>query len=181
MVNVGSARRRKVERVLVLNMDYTFLGICQWQSAINAVYTNKAVVEEEYDKEVHSPSITMKVPAVIRLKKWVRVAYERISYVSYTKNNVHRRDNYKCIYCGEKCGKGNTTIDHLLPESKGGKNEWSNTATCCKSCNYLKDDRTPEQARMKLLWIPNKPRGFLMIVRIKLGMIHDLWAPYLKE
>ena len=166
-------------RVLVLNMDYQFLGVCDWKSAISAVYSGKAVSEADYDREVHSPSTTMKVPAVIRLKKWVKVVYERISYVSYTKRHVHLRDNYTCQYCGEKCGKGNTTIDHIVPESKGGQDTWENTVTACKSCNYEKDDRPLAQSGMKLLKVPTKPKGFTQIVRIKLGEIHDSWIPYL--
>ena len=166
-------------RVLVLNMDYQFLGVCDWKSAISAVYSGKAVAEAEYDREVHSPSVTMKVPAVIRLKKWVKVVYERLAYVSYTKRNVHLRDNYVCQYCGEKCTRGNTTIDHVVPESKGGTDSWENCVTACKGCNYEKDDRPLGQSGMHLIKVPTKPKGFKEIVRIKLGELHDLWIPFL--
>lgn len=166
-------------RCLVLNLDYQFLGVCDWQSAVSAVYSEKAVVLEEYDKEVHSVSTTMKIPAVIRLKRYVRVVFERISYVSYTKRNVHLRDNYQCQYCGVKCGQKNTTIDHVIPESKGGKNSWDNTVTACKACNYSKDDRTLAESGLKLMRIPARPRGFREVVRIKLGEIIDLWEKYL--
>lgn len=167
-------------RCLILNMDYTFLGIADWRSAVCAVYSGKAVVEEEYDKDIHSVNLTIKMPAVIRLKKFVRVLYDRISYVSFTKRNVHIRDNYTCQYCGIKCSKDNTTIDHVIPESKEGRNSWDNCVTACSDCNYKKDDRTLAEAGMHLIRVPGRPRGFKEIIKIKLGEIHDLWLPYLK-
>ena len=168
-------------KVLVLNMDYTFLGVCDWQSAVCAWYSGKAIVEAEYEREVHSAYMTVKVPAVIRLKKFVHVFYERITYVSYNKRNVHLRDNYICQYCSVKCDHKNTTIDHVVPESKGGTDTWTNCVTACKSCNRDKDDRPLWETGMKLIRQPSRPKGFREIVRVKLGEIHDLWLPYLKE
>ena len=167
-------------RCLVLNMDYTFLGVTDWKSAICATYSGKAIVEEEYDRVVHSPSITMNIPAVIRLKKYIKIVYERITYVSYTKNNIHRRDDFYCQYCGEKTRKEKMTIDHVMPESRGGLSTWDNTVSACSSCNRVKDNRTPQEASMHLIRVPRKPHGFIEIVRIKLGEIHDIWIPYLE-
>lgn len=39
-----------------------------------------------------------------------------------------------CIYCG----RPGTTIDHLIPRSRGGKNFVGNLAPCCRSCNSRK-------------------------------------------
>ena len=168
-----------MERVLVLNSSYEFLGVTDWKSAVCAAVTGKAIVEEEYDSVIHSPSMEMKVPAVIRLKKYVKVLYDRISYVSYTKNNIHRRDNFICQYCGEKKKKDKITIDHVIPESRGGQSVWENTVSCCSTCNREKDNRTPHEAGMKLIRIPHKPHGFKEIIRIKIGEIHELWESYL--
>ena len=164
-------------RTLVLNANYEFLGFCGWQEAICHKVTGKVVVEEEYDREVHSPSVTMKVPAVIRLKKFIKVAYERLTYVSYNKRNVFLRDNYHCQYCNIKVVK--PTVDHVIPVSRGGLSNWVNTVTACESCNDYKENKTPEEAKMKLLRTPSKPRGFVTIIRIKIGEIHTLWKPYL--
>jgi len=166
-------------RVLVLNQNYEFLGICDKESAICAVYTNKVIVEEEYNEVMHSVSITMHIPAVIRLRKFVKVIYERITYVSYTKRNIHLRDNYICQYCGTKRETRDLGIDHVIPESKGGLSTWDNTVSACHPCNYFKDDRTPQEAKMHLIRLPRKPRGFKEIIRIKVGEIHDLWIKYL--
>ena len=166
-------------RVLVLNSSYEFLGVTDWKSAICAIFTGKAIVEEEYNEVVHSPSVQMKIPAVIRLRKYVKVVYERITYVSYTKNNIHRRDDFFCQYCGEKTRKEKMTIDHVLPESRGGLSVWENTVSACSGCNSEKDNRTPQEAGMHLIRIPKKPSGFREIIRIKIGEIHDLWEKYL--
>jgi len=167
-------------RCLVLNMDYTFLGVTDWKSAVCAAVTGKVIVEEEYDKVIHSPSMEMNVPAVIRLKKYIKIVYDRITYVSYTKNNIHRRDDFICQYCNEKTRKEKITVDHVIPESKGGLSTWDNTVSSCKSCNMVKDNRTPQEAGMHLIRVPRKPHGFIEIVRIKLGEIHDIWRPYLE-
>ncbi|MDE2009978.1 MAG: HNH endonuclease [Candidatus Omnitrophica bacterium] len=168
-----------MSRCLVLNMDYTFLGVCDWKDAVCAVYTNKVIVEESYDEVIRSSSTQMRVPAVIRLRKYVRVVYERISYISYTKRNVHLRDAYVCQYCSIRCKGDEATIDHIIPESKGGVDSWENTVTCCKPCNLLKDNLTLAQAGMKLIKAPTRPKKLREVVRIKLGELHDLWLKYL--
>ena len=169
-----------MSRCLVLNMDYTFLGVCDWKEAICAVYSNKVIVEESYESIVRSTSVEMRVPAVIRLRKYVRVVYERVTFVSYTKKNVHLRDAYVCQYCTTRCKSDEVTIDHIVPESRSGADSWENTVTCCKSCNLLKDNMTLAQSGLKLIKIPTRPKGFREIVRIKLGELHDLWLKYLQ-
>jgi HNH endonuclease len=74
-----------------------------------------------------------------------------------TNRALFRRDQFTCAYCGS-CGDSfNLTRDHVLPTSKQGKNIWQNVVTSCGSCNRMKDDRTPEEAGMKLLYIPYVP------------------------
>ena len=36
------------------------------------------------------------------------------------------------------------------PKSRGGGDTWSNLVTCCKRCNGIKDNKTPEEAGMVL-------------------------------
>ena len=166
-------------KVLVLNQDFTFLGVTSWQNAISAIYSNRAIAEEEFEEEVHSINLTMKIPAVIRLRNFVRVAYEKITFVSFTKHNVYIRDAYTCQYCNEKKEPKKLSIDHVIPESKNGKTSWENCVAACHGCNMIKDDRTPQEAGMKLIRIPSKPKGFYLILKIKLGEIHKSWYRYL--
>ena len=63
------------------------------------------------------------------------------------RDEVYERDNYTCRYCGSK---ENLTLDHVIPQSKGGEDSIDNLVTACKSCNSRKKDRTPEEAGMTL-------------------------------
>mgnify|MGYP003694126713 CR=1 FL=1 len=47
--------------------------------------------------------------------------------------------------------------DHVVPVSRGGTDSWTNTVTACRSCNTRKGGRSPEQARMPLLYVPYVP------------------------
>lgn len=44
-----------------------------------------------------------------------------------------------CAYCGKVATKG-LTRDHILPQSRGGKDEWLNVCACCSDCNKAKLD-----------------------------------------
>mgnify|MGYP002278643762 CR=1 FL=1 len=69
------------------------------------------------------------------------------------------RDEYRCMYCGEDLEHHKTlaTRDHILPISRGGKNTWENLVTACRACNSRKDDRTPDEAGLRLLAVPYAP------------------------
>ena len=73
---------------------------------------------------------------------------------------LYARDRYTCAYCGN-CLEGKTlTIDHVVPKSRGGKNTWVNCVAACKPCNLRKRARTPEEAKMPLLYVPYAPNQF---------------------
>lgn len=67
------------------------------------------------------------------------------------------RDHFLCAYCGNQHSTGNLTRDHVLPRSRGGSDIWENVVTSCRPCNQRKDNRTPEEANMKLIYIPYLP------------------------
>jgi hypothetical protein len=70
---------------------------------------------------------------------------------------LYARDHYLCAYCGDVHGFKDLTIDHVHPKSRGGGNQWTNTVTACKPCNMRKGNRTPEEAKMHLLYVPYIP------------------------
>jgi len=72
-------------------------------------------------------------------------------------HTLFKRDNYICLYCGERYQHKALSRDHITPISLGGKDKWTNVATACKRCNNHKAGRTPEQACMELIAIPFKP------------------------
>ena len=67
------------------------------------------------------------------------------------------RDRYLCLYCGQHCQRGALTRDHVMPLSKGGRDEWENVVSACLHCNVRKGSRTPQQAGMPLLAVPYRP------------------------
>jgi hypothetical protein len=76
---------------------------------------------------------------------------------SVTNAMLFKRDNFRCMYCGEKFGHKALTRDHIFPQSRGGLDTWENLVAACKACNQAKADRTPEEAGMALLAIPFRP------------------------
>lgn len=85
----------------------------------------------------------------------------------YTDRHIlYARDRYLCGYCGTQYDSHKLTIDHVHPKSRGGKNTWVNCVTACKPCNHKKGNKTPEEARMHLLYVPYAPNVFeKMILR----------------
>ncbi|MDE1958261.1 MAG: HNH endonuclease [Xanthomonadaceae bacterium] len=67
------------------------------------------------------------------------------------------RDRQLCLYCGSHGMRGELTRDHVMPISRGGRDEWENVVTACVACNLRKGSRTPQQAAMPLLAVPYRP------------------------
>ena len=74
-----------------------------------------------------------------------------------TNDKLFLRDRYTCAYCGARVMDGLLTREHIKPQGQGGKDVWTNVVTACRGCNHRKGNRTPEQARMPLLYVPYKP------------------------
>jgi len=74
-----------------------------------------------------------------------------------TNRTLFERDRHLCLYCGRRLPAAQLTRDHVMPASRGGRSIWKNCVTACKSCNQRKDDRTPEEAGMRLLAVPYTP------------------------
>lgn len=67
------------------------------------------------------------------------------------------RDRNMCAYCGKTFQPENLTREHIVPICQNGQNTWMNLVTACRACNHRKGPRTPEQARMPLLYAPYVP------------------------
>ncbi len=67
------------------------------------------------------------------------------------------RDRHICAYCGGRFRPSELTAEHVKPQSRGGATTWTNLVSACKACNLRKGNRTPEQARMPLLYVPYVP------------------------
>lgn len=76
---------------------------------------------------------------------------------SLTNRTLFERDKNMCAYCGSIIHPRELTRDHIMPQSKGGKDTWENCVSSCKPCNNWKGDRTPKEADMELLYVPYVP------------------------
>ena len=158
-----------MERTVVLNADFTFLGIVNWKKAVKLFVNNKAEVLKESDRPLRASITTIKkVPLVMRLVYMVDNIYR--AKVPYSKKNVLIRDKHTCQYCGSK---KDITLDHIQPRSRRGKSTFMNCVASCKTCNIEKKrDRTPEEAGMILRRPPHEPTivEFLAIKMKRLGV-----------
>jgi 5-methylcytosine-specific restriction endonuclease McrA len=144
-----------MEAVIVLNAGYEFMGLVSWQRAMLLLFNGKVEVVKESDRIVRTVSRTFRIPAVIRLIKFIRQIYRR--EVPFSRKNILIRDAHVCQYCGREFSSGDLTIDHIIPKVQGGANGWTNVVACCRSCNIRKGGRTPRQAGMHLVRQPFKP------------------------
>ena len=87
-----------------------------WRKAIVLWLQGKVEVLEFHSIAVHSPSCTLNLPAVIRLKQYIR-PYLSLS-VRLSRQNVFLRDEYICQYCQKRMSEKRLTIDHVIPWSK---------------------------------------------------------------
>ena len=160
-------------RTLVLNAGYEPLAVISFKRALVLVMSEKAtVIERNAEEPVWGTTAMYDRPAVIVLTRYVRVPTSRRMPV--TRRGVLRRDGYHCAYCG----KAASTIDHILPRSRGGADSWENLAACCLRCNNVKGDRTPQEMGWELLLTPRPPHGASWTVR-GVERADPRWEPYL--
>ena len=140
---------------ILLNADYSYLNSVTWQKAICLLTKGKVEVLKYTDRIIRNcdGSVVMKIPAVLRLIKFIRTLFR--TNVPWSKRNVIVRDNYTCAYCGQKSKK--LTIDHVVPRSKGGKSSFENCVAACRSCNNKKGSYTCREAKMFLRVKPTAP------------------------
>jgi 5-methylcytosine-specific restriction endonuclease McrA len=141
---------------LLLNASYEPLKIIGWQRAITLLFAGKVEVIEEYSREIHSVTFSIRLPSILRLLKYVKIKSKH--KVKFSRANIYARDNYTCQYCGEAFGSEDLTFDHVVPVSRSGTKTWENIVTACIECNRKKGGRTPEEARLKLIKKPVEPR-----------------------
>lgn len=90
-----------------------------------------------------------------------------------TNRALFRRDQHICAYCGGEFGHLDLTRDHVMPTSRGGKDIWQNVVASCSGCNKVKDDRTPEESGMKLLYVPYAPNRAEYLILMNRTILAD--------
>ena len=161
-----------MDKVLVLNSDYTPLNVTSIRRGFILVITGKAEVLRQDADNIGTSIGEFVRPLIIRLLSYVRFQSKA---VKLNRKRIFKRDNNECVYCGSK---RNLTIDHIMPRSRGGKNTWSNLVTCCSNCNLKKGNRTPEEASMRMNYKAYEPTIFSSIISVD---VEELWGDYQKS
>lgn len=140
-----------MQGVLVLNADLGPLHTVSLRHAIRMLCREVAEIHEAEPDIRYSHWGGM--PRVVKLIKYIVTKWRYTAGPAWSRPGVLRRDHYQCGYCG----RTGTTVDHVVPTSKGGRNTWTNTVASCDSCNQRKGDRTPAEAGMPLQFKPIAP------------------------
>ena len=171
------------EPVLVLNRHYLAVQVSEVRDAICVLFSNKAKVIDDqwitytfhqwenktrqiqlnntelskYTGILYSPSTAILAPQVIFFPE-CEYTSPLIKSIRYSRRNIFQRDLYTCQYCYKKFNKDNLSIDHIVPKSRGGTNNWKNVVTCCKQCNMQKGDKLITELGWNLKQEPKEPK-----------------------
>jgi 5-methylcytosine-specific restriction endonuclease McrA len=147
-------------RVLVLNATYEPLYFCTGRRALTLVLCGRADPLEESAHVVASSTRLFPLPSVIRLRRSIRWIHR--FRVVFNKRNVLKRDGNRCQYCGRVFRE--LTLDHILPVSRGGRDDWENVVAACRDCNRKKGNRTPDEAGLTLFARPRRPHYLFLFL-----------------
>lgn len=163
-------------RTLVLNAGYEPLAVVSFKRALALVMHNKAtVVQVDVDHPVFGISDAWDRPSVILLTRYVRLPHGR--NVPVSRRGVLRRDAHRCAYCAKPA----STIDHVVPRSKGGQDSWENLVACCLRCNNAKGDRMLHELGWHLRFTPRMPHEPTWLVRGASEHLQPEWEDYFAE
>lgn len=163
-------------RTLLLTPWFFPIKILRWQDAVKMKYEGTVDVIVEYDELVCSPSVTWKMPAVVRLHK---MPSAKKRGVKFSRINVYQRDNFCCQYCGKKFKMADLSYDHVVPRSAGGRTVFENIVTACRRCNSKKDNKTRDDAGMWPITPPRRPTSLPLAPPIlDLSKVPDEWQGF---
>ena len=109
----------------------------------------------------------VRIPTVIVLARFDRVPIHRPKFGFRA---IWDRDGGRCQYSGRKLLPSEANIDHIVPRSRGGGDEWENCVLADRAVNARKAARTPAEAGLRLLAQPRAPRAVPATLRIR-----NLW------
>jgi 5-methylcytosine-specific restriction endonuclease McrA len=180
--------------VLVLNRHYQPIHVTNVRRAFSLLYLGVArVVDPEFktfdfaswaelSAGVHDGDVIRTVNRAIRIPRVIVLQlYDRIpkTKVRFSRHNIYMRDANTCQYCGEELPRADLNLDHVVPRAQGGRTTWENVVCCCIDCNLSKGARTPDQAGLKLLKTPVRPR-WTPTFRTNGGRVrYREWLPFL--
>ncbi len=159
-----------MSNVLVLNYDYTPLNVTSIRRGFVLVDKGKAEIVKSDASPIVSGYKEYVRPLIIRLLNYIKYHARGLRA---NRHRIYKRDNHECVYCGSK---KDLTLDHVIPKSKGGGNDWTNLVTSCFKCNLRKGNKTPEEAKMSMKHKPYAPT----LVNEN-GILNKVWNDYQKS
>jgi len=128
--------------ITVLNMDGQKLTPCLLHRAWREVERSRAVWLNE---------------------QTIQLLYNPFLFRTYRKAAL-KRDRYTCLWCGNHA----TTVDHIIPSSKGGSDLPQNLLASCSECNTRRGNRSAfSYLKEKIQFVPNPIKLCWRIVRAK--------------
>jgi 5-methylcytosine-specific restriction endonuclease McrA len=179
-------------QVLVLNRHYQPVHVTSVKRAFTLLYQGVAkAIDREYKlyefadwaalsasghDSVQTVGRPIRIPRVLVLQ-----AYDHLpkGKVRFSRLNIYARDHDTCQYCAKQLPRSELNLDHVVPRSQGGKTSWENVVCSCIPCNLKKGGRTPEQARLKLLTLPARPRWTPFFRGAVKKITYREWLPFL--
>lgn len=193
---IANARKNRLDDgVLVLNRSWLAVNVANVRRAVCLVATGHAqVVDPESFATVdfrgwmerssggngnciHAVNFLFRIPEIIVLRGYNG---RQTRGLKLSRRNVLERDESTCQYCGRHAGHGDLTLDHVLPKSRGGQTVWENVVAACTRCNDRKGDRTPDEAGMKLVKAPRRPRWASTVSARLAGRGKRSWERFLE-
>lgn len=186
------------QHVLVLNRLWQAVNVCSVRRALTLVFEGHAQVvfatdqgtfetftfkdwkdfsqQEPHPESIATISFRIRIPRVILL-----LAFDRLprKEVKFTRHNIFERDKNTCQYCGRAFDRKDLNLDHVIPRDRGGPTTWENIVCSCIECNTRKANRTPQEAGMRLIRKPKRPK-WRPFVQISFGaVVHDSWKHFI--
>ena len=160
-------------QTLVLNATYEPLGVVTERRALILVLNSRATTVEDSETILHYSGGQVTLPAVIKLNRFVRIPYRHS--VPLSRRALFARDGGRCVYCAAPA----TSIDHVIPRSRGGAHAWENVVSACHRCNHLKADKPLKELGWRLRQLPREPIGSAWRV-LGATRAEASWIPYLE-
>lgn len=164
--------RRLAEVIHVENDSYESHDFESWRE----VSEYRAKHFREHHDWVRCVRFEMAVPRVIRLLLYDRLPKQT---VKFNRRNIYARDGNICQYCGHTFPTSELSLDHVTPRSRGGKATWENIVCCCVKCNVRKGGQAPEEAGMRLITKPVKPKRSPVIALRLSSSKYASWKQFL--
>ena len=186
------------QQVLVLNRLWQAVNVCTVKRALILLFQGHAQVvfndgqgsfqtfsfnewrdfsEQRILPEcVRTISFRIRIPQVIMLLVFDRQPRKE---VKFTRHNIFERDKNTCQYCGQVYERSELNLDHVIPRDRGGATSWENIVCSCIGCNTRKANRTPQEAGMRLIRKPKRPK-WRPFLQINVGMpYHESWKHFI--